>query len=47
MTFGEDTRSEAYWLIEIRPYALQRNTRCEYEVDVSLSTLAVYRLVAD
>ena len=45
MTLAEDKRSEANWLIELRPYALQHQTRHEYEVDVSLSTLAEYRLV--
>jgi hypothetical protein len=47
MTLAEDKRLEANRLIEFRPYALQRHTWCEYEVDMSLSMLAEYRLVAD
>jgi len=47
MTLAEDKRPEANWLIELRPYALQLHTRHRYKVDVSSSTLAEYRLVAD
>jgi hypothetical protein len=47
MTLAEDKRPEANRLIELRLYALQRHTQCEYEVDVLLSTLAEYPLVAD
>jgi len=35
MTLAEDKRPEANRLIELRPHALQRHTRYEYEVDVS------------
>jgi hypothetical protein len=47
MTLAEDKRPEANGLIELRPHALQHHTRLEHEVDVSLSTLAEYWLVAD
>jgi hypothetical protein len=47
MTLAEDKRPEANRHIKLRPHALQRHTRLEYEVDVSLSTLAEYRLFAD
>jgi len=47
MTLAEDTRPEANWQIDLRLYALQRHTWCEYETDVSLSTLAEYQLFAD
>jgi hypothetical protein len=47
MTLAEDKRPEANQLIEFRPYALQRHTPSEYKVDVSLSTLAENRFVAE
>ena len=47
MTLAEDKRPEANRLIELRPYALQCHTRYKYEVDLLLSTLAEYQLVAD
>jgi len=47
MTLGENERPEANWLIELRPYALQRHTRNEYDIDVSQSILSEYWLVTD
>ena len=47
MTLAEDQRPEANRLIELRPHALQCHTRSGYEVDMSLSTLPEYLLVAN
>jgi len=47
MPLAEDRKPEANRHIELRQYALQRHTRIEYFVDVSVSTLVEYWLVAD
>jgi hypothetical protein len=47
MTLAEDKRPEANWLIELRPYALQRHTHSGNEVDMPLSTIVEYQLVTD
>jgi hypothetical protein len=47
MILVEDKRPEVNRLIELRPHALQRHNRLKYEIEVSLSTLAEYQLIAD
>jgi hypothetical protein len=47
MTLVEDTNPKPNWLIELKLYALHNYTGYEYEVDLSLSTLAEYRLVGN
>jgi hypothetical protein len=47
ITLAEDMTPEANRLIELRPHALQHQIHTKYEIDMSLSTLAEYRLVAN
>jgi len=47
MALGEDKRPEANRHFDFRPSALQHHTQCEFEDEVSLPTLAEYRLVAN
>jgi hypothetical protein len=47
MTLAEDKWPEASRLVELRPYSLQLHPCCNNEVDVLLSTLMEYQLVAE
>jgi hypothetical protein len=47
MALAKDKRPGANQLIELRLYALQRETRSRNEIDMSLSMLPECRLVAD